>query len=142
VTLYDRHYSLITLAVHLILPALIYAIVWLTGGSLILTFLMHAACVTARGLQFHATILGVNVFGHLKTPVWFDYILAILTGGEAFHDHHHDEPVSALHLPRRGLGNRLLDYNGTVLLIFEKLRWARDLKIAPQFDPGRELPSA
>ncbi|MFW6413191.1 MAG: acyl-CoA desaturase, partial [Oceanicaulis sp.] len=69
----------------------------------------------------------------LKTPAWADYLLALLTGGEAFHDHHHDDPSSALHLPRRGLINRLVDYNGTALLVFEKLRWARDLKIAPQF---------
>ena len=139
VKILDRHYSLLSLAVHLILPAAIYALVWAAGGSILLTFMIHAACVTARGIQFHATILGVNVFGHLKTPVWFDYILAVLSGGEAFHDHHHDEPVSALHLPRRGLINRLVDYNGTMLLIFEKLRWARNLKIAAQFDPGRQL---
>jgi stearoyl-CoA desaturase (delta-9 desaturase) len=137
----DRHYSLLTLVVHLLAPAAVYALVWALGGSLILTFMIHAACVTARGVQFHATILGVNVFGHLKTPIWFDYILAVLSGGEAFHDHHHDEPVSALHLPRRGLINRLVDYNGTTLLIFEKLRWASNLKIASQFDPGRQLPA-
>lgn len=139
VKILDRHYSLLTLAVHLILPAAIYALVWALGGSIILTFMIHAACVTARGIQFHATILGVNVFGHLKTPLWFDYLLAVLSGGEAFHDHHHDEPVSALHLPRRGLINRLVDYNGTTLLIFEKLRWASNLKIAAQFDPVRQL---
>jgi len=129
----DRHYSLITLAVHLVLPALIYGVVWALGGSLLLTVILHAAAVTARGVQFHATILGVNVFGHLKTPLWADYVLALLTGGEAFHDHHHSDPVSALHLPRRGLFNRLFDYNGTALLVFEKLNWAKDLKIAPQF---------
>ena len=141
VKILDRHYSVLSLLVHLVLPAAIYAAVWALGGSIILTFMIHAACVTARGVQFHATILGVNVFGHLNTPVWFDYLLAVLSGGEAFHDHHHDEPVSALHLPRRGVFNRLVDYNGTVLLIFEKLRWARDLKIAAQFDPGRQLPA-
>lgn len=139
VKVFDRHYAMFTVLVHLILPALIYLAVWALGGSLLLTFMLHAACVTARGIQFHATILGVNVFGHLKTPLWFDYILAILSGGEAFHDHHHDEPVSALHLPRRGFFNRIVDYNGTTLLIFEKLRWARNLKIAPQFDPSRQI---
>jgi len=137
----DRHYSLITLAVHLVLPAAIYLTVWALGGSLLLTFILHAAAVTARAIQFHATILGVNVFGHLKTPLWADYLLAILTGGEAFHDHHHSEPVSALHLPRRGLFNRLVDYNGTTLLVFEKLRWANDLKIAPQFISQPRIPA-
>lgn len=133
VVIFDRHYSLITILVHLVAPALIYLAVWLLGGSLILTLILHASAIVARGVQFHATILGINVFGHLKTPAWADYLLALLTGGEAFHDHHHDEPSSALHLPRRGVFNRLFDYNGTALLIFEKLRWARDLRIAPQF---------
>ncbi|MFW6412574.1 MAG: acyl-CoA desaturase [Oceanicaulis sp.] len=133
VVILDRHYSLLSLTVHLLVPAAIYALVWAFGGSLLLTFILHASAVTARAVQFHATILGVNVFGHLKTPAWVDWLLAVLTGGEAFHDHHHDEPASALHLPRRGLLNRLVDYNGTALLIFEKLRWARDLKIAPRF---------
>ncbi|MGJ3231904.1 MAG: acyl-CoA desaturase [Oceanicaulis sp.] len=129
----DKHHGKLAVLVHLVIPAAIYIAVAALGGSILLTFILHAAAVTARGVQFHATILGVNVFGHLKTPAWADYLLALLTGGEAFHDHHHDEPSSALHLPRRGLINRLVDYNGTTLLVFEKLRWARDLKIAPQF---------
>ncbi|XBQ17527.1 MAG: acyl-CoA desaturase [Oceanicaulis sp.] len=129
----DAHHGKLAFLVHLVIPAAIYAVVAATGGSILLTFILHAAAVTARGVQFHATILGVNVFGHLKTPAWADYLLAVLTGGEAFHDHHHDEPASALHLPRKGLLNRLVDYNGTTLLIFEKLRWARDLKIAERF---------
>jgi stearoyl-CoA desaturase (delta-9 desaturase) len=67
----------------------------------------------------------------------------VLTGGEAFHDHHHEDPASALHLPRRGVVNRLVDYNGTALLVFEKLRWARNLKIAPQSaaQPGIAAPA-
>ncbi len=129
----DKHHGKLAVLVHLLVPAAIYIAVAALGGSILLTFILHAAAVTARGVQFHATILGVNVFGHLKTPAWADYLLALLTGGEAFHDHHHDDPSSALHLPRRGLINRLVDYNGTALLVFEKLRWARDLKIAPQF---------
>jgi stearoyl-CoA desaturase (delta-9 desaturase) len=133
----DRHYSWMSLAIHLILPAAAYALVIALGGSVLLTFLIHAAAVTARGVQFHATTLGVNVFGHLKTPAWLDWTLALLTGGEAIHDHHHEHPSSALHLPRKGLINRLVDYNGTALLVFEKLRWATDLKIAPQFATAR-----
>ena len=54
-------------------------------------------------------------------------------GGEAFHDHHHDQPVSILHLPRKGFWNRIFDYNGTVLLVFEKLKMATNFEIAPQF---------
>ena len=133
VNLVDRYYTIMTVVAHLLAPALIYALVWTFNGSLLLTFLLHASAVTARGVQFHATTLGVNVAGHLKTPAWLDWLLAVLTGGEAIHDHHHAHPSSALHLPRKGLIYRLVDYNGTLLLLFEKLRWARDLKIAPQF---------
>lgn len=137
VTFIDAHYNWISVVVHLAIPAVVYALVFALGGSLLLAFLIHASAVTARGVQFHATTLGVNVFGHLKTPAWLDWTLAFLTGGEAIHDHHHEHPASALHLPRKGVINRLVDYNGTALLVFEKLRWASDLKIAPQFAPAR-----
>ncbi len=133
VRLMDRHYNLASLIVHLVLPAVIYLIVWATGGSLVLTAIIHAAVILGRAVQFHATTLGINVFGHLKTPVWFTHFLALLTGGEAFHDHHHDEPQSALHRPRKGLWNRIVDYNGTTLLVWEKLGWVKNLKVAPQF---------
>ena len=66
---------------------------------------------------------------------------SLLTGGEAFHDHHHDEPVSALHLPRKGFWNRIFDYNGTFLLICEKLKWAQDLKYPPMFENVKKLPA-
>ncbi len=136
----DAHLLKLSVAVHLLVPLAVYLAVWMAGGSLLLAFLLHAAAVIGRGVQFHATTLGVNVFGHLKTPAWADWLLALLTGGEALHDHHHAEPQSALHLPREGLINRLVDYNGTAILVFEKLRWARDLKIAPQFLPQTALP--
>ncbi len=129
----DNNYYVLTFLTHLVAPAVVYLIVWLTGGSLLLAFLLHATAVTARGVQFHATTLGVNVFGHMKTPAWAQWTLALLTGGEAIHAHHHEFPRSALHLPRKGLINRLVDYNGTLLLIFRKLRFARDLEIAPIF---------
>lgn len=129
----DRHHGWLSLVMHLAVPALIYGIVALAGGSLILTALIHASAVIGRAVQFHATTLGVNVFGHLKTPRWFDYMLALLTGGEALHDHHHDFPRSALHLPKRGIWNRIVDYNGTMLLVLRRLGLAKNLQIAPQF---------
>ncbi len=119
--------------VHLFIPALIYLIVWAAGGSLVLTAIIHAAVILGRAVQFHATTLGINVLGHLKTPKWADHAMALLTGGEAFHDHHHDEPASALHRPKKGLWNRIVDYNGTMLLIWEKLGWVKNLRVAPQF---------
>lgn len=129
----DRFYNSISLVVHLLIPAVIYLIVWAAGGSLLLTAILHACFVIGRAVQFHATVYGINVLGHLKTPAWADHLIGLLTGGEAFHDHHHDEPVSALHRPRKGLWNRIVDYNGTALLVMEKLGWVRNLKIAPQF---------
>ncbi len=133
----DRHYIALTALVHLVLPAALYVIVHLLGGSLLLAAMLHGAAVMGRAAQFHATTLGVNVVGHLQAPAWLVWLLALLTGGEAFHTHHHDFPRSALHLPKHGLINRLVDYNGTVLLILKKLRLATDLHIAPQFLPAR-----
>lgn len=129
----DKFYHSLSIGVHLGLPALIYLIVWLSGGSLFLTGILHGCVIIGRAIQFHATTYGINVLGHLKTPKWADYTMALLTGGEAFHDHHHDEPQSALHLPRKGFWNRVFDYNGTTLLVFEKIGWVKNLKIAPQF---------
>lgn len=129
----DRFYNEISIVIHFVIPAVIYLIVWAAGGSLVLTALLHASVVIGRAIQFHATVYGINVLGHLKTPVWADHLMALLTGGEAFHDHHHDEPQSALHRPRKGIWNRIVDYNGTVLLFLEKIGWVKDLKIAPRF---------
>ncbi|MEP6342194.1 MAG: acyl-CoA desaturase [Maricaulaceae bacterium] len=129
----DRYYHELSILIHFIIPAFIYMSVWLMGGSLILTGILHGSFVIGRSMQFHATNYGINVLGHLKTPKWADYAMALLTGGEAFHDHHHDEPQSALHLPRKGFWNRLFDYNGTLLLVYEKLGWLKDAKISPRF---------
>ena len=129
----DQCYNSLSLVLHLVIPAAIYLIVWAAGGSFFLTAICHACFVIGRAIQFHATTYGSNVLGHLKTPVWADHVIGLLTGGEAFHDHHHDQPVSELHRPRKGLWNRIVDYNGTMLLLYEKLGWVKNLKIAPQF---------
>ena len=129
----DDRFNLFSLIIHLLIPAAIYLIVWAAGGSLVLTALLHASAVLGRAAQFHATILGVNVFGHYNMPAWFTHILALFTGGEAFHDHHHDEPRSALHRPVKGVWNRIVDYNGTFLLWLEKAGLARNLAIPARF---------
>lgn len=129
----DRFYNSISVGIHLGVPAVVYLVVWLTGGSLLLTAILHACVVIGRAIQFHATVYGINVLGHLKTPVWLDHFVGLLTGGEAFHDHHHDEPQSALHRPRKGIWNRIVDYNGTVLLFMEKIGMVCNLKIASNF---------
>jgi stearoyl-CoA desaturase (delta-9 desaturase) len=130
----ERFHLTLSFVLHFLVPAAMYLIVAVTGGSLILAALLHACVVIGRGIQFHATTLGVNVFGHMKTPIWFDYVLALLTGGEALHDHHHEFPRSVLHLPKRGIWNRIVDYNGTTLLVMRRLGLAKNLQIAPQFD--------
>lgn len=129
----DQFYNSLSLVLHLVVPAVIYLIVWAAGGSLILTAICHACFVIGRAIQFHATVYGINVLGHLPTPKWADHLIGLLTGGEAFHDHHHEQPQSALHRPRKGVWNRIVDYNGTILLVYEKLGWVKNLKIAPQF---------
>jgi stearoyl-CoA desaturase (delta-9 desaturase) len=136
VRFHDRHFLWLYLVAHLLVPLAAYAITWMLGGPLILIAILHASLVLGRAIQFHATTLGVNVFGHIETPKWFDYFLAFLTGGEALHGHHHDFPRSALHLPKRGIWNRMVDYNGTALLVLNKLKLVKDLKIAPQFLPA------
>lgn len=129
----DKYYNTFSLLLHLVVPAVIYAIVWMAGGSLVLTAIIHAAVVIGRGIQFHATTLGINVAGHLNVPRWVTLLLAMLTGGEAFHAHHHDFPKSVLHLPRKGFLNRVFDYNGSFLLLLEKLKLAGNFAVAPQF---------
>lgn len=129
----DRFYNHLSVVVHFVIPAIIYLIVWAAGGSLLLTSMIHASFVIGRAIQFHATVYGINVLGHLKTPIWADHLIGLLTGGEAFHDHHHDQPSSALHRPRKGVWNRIVDSNGTLLLLMEKIGWVKNLKIAPQF---------
>jgi stearoyl-CoA desaturase (delta-9 desaturase) len=130
---FDRFHMSLSLAIHLIAPAVMYLLVWAFDGSLLLAFILHASAVVGRALQFHATTLGINVVGHLEAPQWLVWTLAIFTGGEAFHAHHHAFPRSVLHLPKNGIINRLVDYNGTVILILRKLRLADRLEVAPQF---------
>lgn len=129
----DANYMSLSTVVHLLVPIAAYGIVFLAGGPLVLVALVHATAVIFRGIHFHATTLGINVAGHLNVPRWVTWTLAIATGGEAFHDHHHKFPRSILHLPRKGIINRLVDYNGTFLLVLERLGMLRQSRIAPQF---------
>ncbi len=129
----DRFQMPLSAMIHLVVPLVMYALVYAFDGSLLLAALVHAAAVIARGLHFHATTMGINVCGHLNVPAWVTWTLALATGGEAFHDHHHAYPRSILHLPARGLINRLVDYNGTFLLALRKLGMLDHERIAPQF---------
>jgi len=135
---FDSYYISWSAVFHLLVPLVIYGLVAWLGGSLVLTAMLHAAAVIGRGIQFHATTLGINVVGHLEVPAWITWTLAFLTGGEAFHAHHHDFPRSVLHRPMKGVLNRLVDYNGTAILVMQKLGLAGNLQIAPEFvEPKR-----
>jgi stearoyl-CoA desaturase (delta-9 desaturase) len=129
----DGNYMPLSVVVHLLIPIALYATFYLLGWPLLLALFIHAATVIARGLHFHATTLGVNVVGHIDAPEWVNFTLAVATGGEAIHGHHHSHPRSLLHLPRKGIVNRLIDYNGTFLLALQKVGLVRNTRIAPQF---------
>ncbi len=129
----DKFQMPLSAVIHLLVPVAMYLAFWLLGGSLVLAALIHAAAVISRGLHFHATLYGINVAGHQDVPAWVTWVLALATGGEAFHDHHHKQPRSILHLPSRGIVNRLVDYNGTFLLFLRRLGMLREERIAAQF---------
>jgi stearoyl-CoA desaturase (delta-9 desaturase) len=61
--------------------------------------------------------------------------LALLTGGESYHNAHHAFPTSARH----GLGRRQLDTSAALIRIFEKLGWATNARwpAAMQLDARR-----
>lgn len=61
--------------------------------------------------------------GDLSTNNWF---VAILTFGEGWHNNHHAFPTSARH----GLAWYQFDMNWITIRIFEKLGWAKKIKLA------------
>jgi stearoyl-CoA desaturase (delta-9 desaturase) len=50
--------------------------------------------------------------------------LALLSGGESWHNLHHADPTCARHGVLRGQ----IDISARIIWVFEKLRWARDVK--------------
>lgn len=63
--------------------------------------------------------------GDLSTNNWF---VAILTFGEGWHNNHHKWPTSARH----GLRWYQFDQNWITIRIFERLGWAKNIKVADQ----------
>ncbi len=73
--------------------------------------------------------------GDLSTNNWF---VAILTFGEGWHNNHHAVPTSARH----GLEWYQFDMNWIAIRIFEKLGWAKKIKL-PDIKPiGTEVEQA
>jgi stearoyl-CoA desaturase (delta-9 desaturase) len=69
---------------------------------------------------------------HSRNSWW----VALLTGGEGWHNNHHAHPVSARH----GLAWYEFDQNYLGILLLKKLGLAWDIKIA-QFDPKNPKPA-
>jgi stearoyl-CoA desaturase (delta-9 desaturase) len=62
--------------------------------------------------------------------------VALLTGGEGWHNNHHAHPVSARH----GLAWYEFDPNWLGILLLKKLGLAKDVKVA-QYDPLNPKPA-
>ncbi len=94
-------------------------------------------------LGLHATWL-VNSATHLWCSRRFstrddsrnNWLVAMLTGGEGWHNNHHAHPVSARH----GLAWYEFDLNYCGIWLLEKLGLAKQVKIA-QFDPDNPRPA-
>jgi fatty-acid desaturase len=94
-------------------------------------------------LGLHATWL-VNSATHMWGSRRFNtkdesrnsWWVALLTGGEGWHNNHHAHPVSARH----GLAWYELDPNYLGILLLKKLGLAKDIKIA-QYDPHDPKPA-
>ena len=70
-----------------------------------------------------------------STNNWF---VALLTFGEGWHNNHHAFPTSARH----GLEWYQFDMNWIAISIFEKLGWAKEIKVAQLKQPAAELKQA
>jgi stearoyl-CoA desaturase (delta-9 desaturase) len=138
-----NNYMWLTLFMNFVLPALLALGLWATGllGPWHHMIWVYVVCALARTYQFHATILGVNVFAHMwgkkkylthasKADDSKDNLFAALsTTGEGFHNWHHSWPWAATHAPVKGLHNRLVDLSGSVILLLEKVGLAWDVKL-------------
>ncbi|CAN5561332.1 fatty acid desaturase [soil metagenome] len=76
-----------------------------------------------------------HITGDLSTNNWF---VAILTFGEGWHNNHHAFPTSARH----GLDWYQFDQNWITIRIFEKLGWAKNIKLPDLERPVVELKQA
>jgi stearoyl-CoA desaturase (delta-9 desaturase) len=96
-------------------------------------------------LGWHTTWF-VNSLSHLygkrefetrddSTNNWF---VALLTFGEGWHNNHHAFPTSARH----GLKWYQFDMNWIAIRIFEKLGWARDIRVYQEKTDRAELKKA
>jgi stearoyl-CoA desaturase (delta-9 desaturase) len=76
-----------------------------------------------------------NDTGDDSTNNWF---VALLTFGEGWHNNHHAFPTSARH----GLKWYQFDMNWIAIRIFEKLGWAKQIRVISAEKPSAELKRA
>jgi stearoyl-CoA desaturase (Delta-9 desaturase) len=54
-----------------------------------------------------------------------NWALSVLSFGESWHNNHHVFPTSAIH----GIGRGRIDLAGRLIRVFERLGWARSVKV-------------
>jgi stearoyl-CoA desaturase (delta-9 desaturase) len=136
----DRGHAFITRFYYV--PIIISALVlFAIGGWSMVVWGVFARVV----LGWHTTWF-VNSLSHLygkrefetrddSTNNWF---VALLTFGEGWHNNHHAFPTSARH----GLKWYQFDMNWIAIRIFEKLGWARDIRVYQEKTDRAELKQA
>jgi stearoyl-CoA desaturase (delta-9 desaturase) len=94
------------------------AFVW---GSLVRIFFLHHVTWSINSI---CHFYGKRPFKSLdfSTNNW---VLALVSFGESWHNNHHAFPTSALH----GIGRGQVDVSGALIRLFEKLRWAHRVKL-------------
>ena len=116
-------------AISVLLPALLGGLITMRWQGAVTAFFW--AGLVRIGLSHHVT-WSINSLCHTignrpftsrdrSTNFW---PLAILSMGESWHNLHHADPTCARHGVLRGQ----IDISARVIWIFEKLRWARDVK--------------
>jgi stearoyl-CoA desaturase (delta-9 desaturase) len=94
------------------------AFVW---ASLVRIFLLHHITWSINSI---CHFYGNRPFESLdfSTNNW---VLAVISFGESWHNNHHAFPTSARH----GIGRGQVDISASLIKVFEKLHWARGMKL-------------
>ncbi|MBA2736902.1 MAG: fatty acid desaturase [Pyrinomonadaceae bacterium] len=136
----DRFHT--TLARYYFVPLIISAIIlFLIGGWSMILWGVFARVVVG----WHSTWL-VNSATHFWGTRRFEtnddstnnWLVALLTFGEGWHNNHHAFPTSARH----GLKWYQFDMNWLMIRVFEKLGWAKQIRIFDTEKPSAELKRA
>jgi stearoyl-CoA desaturase (delta-9 desaturase) len=96
----------------------ITAVIW---ASLVRIFLLHHVTWSINSI---CHFYGTRPFKSMdfSTNNW---VLAVISFGESWHNNHHAFPTSARH----GLGKGQIDVSARLIKLFESLRWAKGVKL-------------